>query len=69
MILARRRAGILVRYDTIPKSRRLIDSEEKAIVQYILELDICVFLPKLCGIEDIANQLLHVCDAPFVGKL
>ncbi len=37
--LGRRRAGKPARRDTTPNSRRLTDSEEKAIVQYVLELD------------------------------
>lgn len=36
--LSYRRAGRLVRRDTTPNSRRLTDSEEQAIVQYVLEL-------------------------------
>ena len=64
-----RRAGISARRDTTPNSRRLTDSEEKAIVQYVLELALRSFLPRLCGVEDMANQLLHVRDAPPVGKL
>ena len=67
--LGRRRAGRPARRDTTPKSRRLTDSEEKAIVQYVLELDARSFPPRLRSVEDMANQLLRVCDAPLVGKL
>ena len=67
--LRRRRAGNPARRDTTPNSRRLTDSEEKAIVQYVLELDTRSFPPRLCGVEDMANQLLRVRDAPPVGKL
>jgi len=67
--LRRRRAGRPARRDTMPKSRRLTDSEEKAIVQYILELVTRSFPPRLRSVEDIANQLLRVRNAPPVGKL
>ena len=67
--LYNRRAGRPTRRDTTPNSRRLTDSEEKAIVQYVLELDARSFPPRLRGVEDMANQLLRVCDAPPVGKL
>ena len=64
-----RRASISARRNTTPNSRRLTDSEEKVIIQYVLELALRSFLLRLYGIEDIANQLLHVCDAPPIGKL
>ena len=67
--LAQRRVGRLPRRDLLANSRRLTDSEEKAIVQYILELVARSFPPRLRGVEDMANQLLHVRDAPPVGKL
>jgi hypothetical protein len=64
-----RRAGMLARRDTTTKSRRLTDSEEEAIVQYVLELGTRSFPLRLCGVEDMANHLLRVRDAPPVGKL
>jgi len=67
--LRRRRAGKPARRDTPPNSRRLTDSEERAIVQYILELVARSFPPRLRGVEDMANHLLRVRDAPPVGKL
>ena len=65
----RRRAGKPAQRNTMPNSRWLTDSEEEAIVQYILELIARAFLPRLCSVEDIANQLLRVRNAPPVGKL
>ena len=67
--LMRRRDGKPARHDTTPKSRRLTNSEEEALVQYILELSERAFPLRLCGVEDMANQLLRVRDAPPVGKL
>ena len=67
--LTRRRASRLAQRDTTPKSRRLTDSKENAIVQYIVELVARSFLLRLRSVEDMANQLLRVRDAPPVGKL
>ena len=67
--LGRRRAGRPAQRDVTPKSRRLTDSEEKAIIQYIIELDARSFPPRLRSVEDMANQLLRIRDAPSIGKL
>jgi hypothetical protein len=67
--LERRRAGKPARRDTTPNSKKLTQSEEEAIVQYIIELSARAFPPRLSGVEDMANQLLRVRDAPPVGKL
>ena len=53
--LRHRRAGRTARRDTPPNSKKLTQSEEEAVVRYILELDSRSFLLRLCGIEDIAN--------------
>ena len=66
--LERRRAGKPARRDIPANSRILTDLEEQTIVQYVLELSECAFPPRLSGVEDIANQLLRVCDVPPVGK-
>ena len=67
--LRSRRAGIPARRDTTPNSRRLTNSEEKAIVQYVIELSERAFPPRLASVEDMANQLVRVRDAPPVSKL
>ena len=69
MTLTRRRAGKPARCDTTPNSKKLTQSEEEAIVQYTIELITRAFPPRLHSIEDIANQLLRVRNAPPVGKL
>ena len=66
--LGHRRTGRAVRRDLPANSRRLTDSEEKAIVQYVIELSERAFPPRLAGVEDMANQLLRVRDAPPLGK-
>ncbi len=67
--LTQQRNGRTARRDLPANSRQLTDSEERAIIQYILELDTRAFPPRLCGVEDMANQLLRVRDAPPVGQL
>ena len=67
--LRRRRAGVPARRDTTPNSKKLTQSEEDAILQYIIELCARAFPPRLRGVEEMANQLLRVRDAPPVGKL
>ncbi|KAL9572022.1 hypothetical protein ACKAV7_003739 [Fusarium commune] len=54
--------------DTTPKSRKLSDLEEQAIIRFILDLDSRGFPPRLRGIEEMANRLLADRDAPPVGK-
>ncbi|KAF5724953.1 Fot5 transposase [Fusarium mundagurra] len=66
--LWRRTHGISSRYDTIPKSRKLSDLEEQAIIRFILDLDSRGFPPRLRGIEEMANRLLADRDASPVGK-
>ena len=67
--LYRRRGGQPARRDIPANSRNLTDLEEKTIVQYVVELYTRAFSPRLCGVEDMANQLLRVRDAPPVGQL
>ena len=67
--LGYRRTGRALRRDLPANSRKLTDLEEKAIVQYVIELYERAFPPRLCSIEDIANQLLRICDASSIGKL
>jgi hypothetical protein len=67
--LGRRRTGKPTRRDIPANLRKLIDLEERIIVQYILELDAYTFLPRLYSIEDIANHLLYICGTPPIGKL
>ena len=66
--LRHRRAGRPARRDIPANSRILTDLEEKTIVQYVIELCTRAFPPRLCGVEDMANQLRRVRDAPPVGK-
>lgn len=65
--LARRQKGICSRADTIPNSRNLTPSEEQVIVQRILNLYERGFSPGLSVVEEMANLLREVRDAPCVG--
>ncbi len=67
--LYHRRAGRPPRRDTTPNSKKLTQSEEEAIVRYIIELYTRAFPPRLYGIEDMANELLRSRDTPPIGKL
>ena len=67
--LLRRRDGKPTRRDSPVNSKKLTQTEEEAIIRYILKLATRSFPPRLYSIEDIANQLLHVRDAPPIGKL
>lgn len=66
--IRRRRDGSSARRDTVPNSRKLTQLEEEAIVQHVIELCTRSFPPRLRGVEDMANQLLHARDASPVGK-
>ena len=67
--LGYRRTGRAIRRDLPANSRNFTDLEERTIVQYVIELYVRAFPPRLSSVEDIANQLLRVRDAPPVGKL
>lgn len=53
--LRHRRAGGPARCETVPNSRKLTESEEEAIVQYIIDLDARAFPPRLRGVKNVAN--------------
>jgi hypothetical protein len=55
------------RRDIQPNSRKLTDSEELAIIQYVLQLDSQGFPLRLSGVEDMANHLLAQRNAGRVG--
>lgn len=66
MTLARRRAGQSARQDSRPNSMNITESEEQAVVQYVIELATRSLPPRLHGVEEMANYLLRVRDAPPV---
>ncbi|KAM5529722.1 transposase [Fusarium oxysporum f. sp. phaseoli] len=68
MTLVGRINGIQSRADIIPNCWKLSDLEEYTIVQYILNLDLRGFPPRLRGVEEMANRLLADRNASPVGK-
>ncbi|KAL8380720.1 hypothetical protein RB595_005143 [Gaeumannomyces hyphopodioides] len=67
-ILSDRRRGKPARCDSMPNFRKLTESEEEALIKYILELDSRAFPFRPFGVEDMANRLLAERDAGTVGK-
>jgi hypothetical protein len=65
--LRTRRHRITPRSATRLFSCRLTKHKEESVVRYILDLDARAFPPKLANVEDMANLLLRVRDAPPVG--
>ena len=56
--LSDRYNGKCTRYDIIPNSRKLTPTEEKSIVERILNLDSRAFPVRLQHVENMANLLL-----------
>jgi hypothetical protein len=54
--------------DRRPKIQKLTEAEEKALVQYILELDSTGFPPRIAGVGEMANYLLRSRRGQPVGK-
>lgn len=65
--LGQRLRGIRPRRDIPANSRKLTDSEELVLVQYILDLAAKGFPPRLSVVGDMADRLLATRDAPRVG--
>ena len=55
------------RHDTSTKSKKLIESEEGAVVKRVLELAAKGFPVQIGGVKDIANRLLQTRGALCVG--
>ncbi len=66
--LRNRRASRPTRRDILANSRNLTNLEEQTIVQYIIELSVRAFPPRLYSVEDMANHLRRERDTPCVGK-
>ena len=56
--IQRRRAGVALRRDCDPNSKKLTNLEEEVIVRHILDLDLRGFAPSLGAVRDIADKLL-----------
>lgn len=66
--LSDRRAGKHPQRGSTPKSMKLLLSEEKAIVDHVLELDARGFPPKLASIREMADSLLAERHRDPVGE-
>ena len=69
MTLSRRLRGIPSRRGISANSRKLTNSEESAILQYIIDLDLRAFPPRLSMVEDMANILLATRNASDVSDI
>ena len=52
------RVGIQSRRDCVPKSKFLIDLEERIIIRHIRDLDSRGVSPRMDAVRDVANKLL-----------
>ena len=66
--LRHRMNGRTSKPDSRNARRKLTDSEEEAIVRYILDLDERGFPPRITGVEDMANLLLEKRGGGRVGQ-
>jgi hypothetical protein len=48
--------------------QKLTVTEEQTITQYVLDLDLRGFAPRLCEVEDMADKVLGVRNGQPVGK-
>jgi len=66
--LSRRLHKIRFRQEVPPNSQKLSATEEQTIIQYILNLNLRGFAPRLSEVADIADKLLAVRSGAPVGK-
>ena len=65
--LDRRRNGVSSIHDCTPKSRKLTDSEEKAVLELVLDMDSKGFPPRPTMVREMADHLRRVREASPVG--
>ena len=65
--LRSRLAGVTLRRDYQPKSKKLTEPEEEVIIRYILDLDLRGFPPTINAIRFMANKLLAERGAELVS--
>jgi hypothetical protein len=66
--LTSRYNGITHRLETRNARHKLTTTEEHIIIQYILDLDVRGFAPRLCEVADMADKVLGVHGGEPVGK-
>ena len=67
--LSNRRRGRQSKREITANCRKLSDSEEDAVVRYIIDLDSRSFPPRIGGVRDMADRLLELRDGGRVGKI
>jgi hypothetical protein len=67
--IRKRLQGRLARRDILANLRKLTDSEESAILKYIIDLDSRTFPLRLSSVEDMANLLLTTRNASDASDL
>ncbi|EDN99830.1 hypothetical protein SS1G_02688 [Sclerotinia sclerotiorum 1980 UF-70] len=67
--LRHRMEGLPLRTETRANRHKITELEEEVIVQYILDMDLRGFPPKLKNVEDMANDILESRGAKRIGKL
>ena len=65
--LANRRDGQQTISELSTNRRKLAESEENAIVRYIIDLDSRSFPPRISNVRDMADRLLALRDGGHVG--
>ena len=61
-----RYTGRQLRCDIIANLRKLTNLEESVLIQYILDLGIKGFPPRVSIVEDMANRLLAIYNALYI---
>ena len=66
--LGRRREGQPSQADRVPKTMNITKLEEEVVVEYILDLDLRGFPPRLADVADMANSLRAERNLGQVGQ-
>ncbi len=65
--LSTRINGRSTHIDTMANSQKLTALEEEVIIQEVFDLDSRGFPSRIRDVEDMANRLLAICDAMYIG--
>ena len=65
--LRNRQRGRQPKREISANCRKLFDSEEDAVVRYVIDLDSRSFPPRIGGVQDMADRLLELRDGGRVG--
>jgi len=62
-----RMAGRTSFFEVRTNCTKMIEVEKSVLIQYILELDARGFVPRIAGVEDIANKILESQGKKYIG--